>query len=73
MGNTSRKAIAVKRQREFKKALIDEGTTITAFAGELAVHRVHLMRAFRDPSLVSQRIHDAIDALIAKHRRTVAA
>lgn len=59
---------AVKRYRAFRKALIDEGWTVTRFAEELSVSRYHLVRSFREPERASQRVHSAIDSLIAKHR-----
>lgn len=77
MPKMTKKTIPDKRRVAFKKALLDEGMTVTAFAKVIGVHRVHLMSSFRDPAGASQRVHDAIDALIAKHsansRRTVAA
>jgi hypothetical protein len=68
MRNRNRPRDLVKRQRSFKKALIDEGMTVTAFARRLEISRFHLIRAFREPEMVGSRIHDAIDALIAKHQ-----
>lgn len=74
MRNTSRNRAIVKRQREFKKALLDEGITLTEFARRIGVHRVHLGRSLSNPTAASQRVHDAVDALIAKHsRQTIAA
>lgn len=74
MRNSTPPSASVKRYRDFKKALVDEGITLTEFAKRLDIHRVHLSRSFRDPSVASQRIHDAVDAFIAKHSsQTVAA
>ena len=73
MRNTSRARADVKRLREFKKALLDEGITLTAFAKRIDIHRVYLSRALRDPSIASQRVNEAIDALIAKHSASAAA
>ena len=73
MPNNTRKPNRDKRRRAFKKALIDEGTTVTAFAKQIGIHRVHLARSFREPAAASQQVHAAIDALIQKHRRTIAA
>lgn len=67
MPNTMSPRAVVKRTREFKKALLDEGITLTDFAKRIDVHRVYLSRALRDPSIASPRVNDAIDALIAKH------
>lgn len=73
MRNSTQRRAQIKRQREFKKALLDEGITLTAFAKRLDIHRVHLTRSFRDPSAAAQRVHDAVDALIAKHSPVAAA
>ena len=73
MANSTRSRANVKRQREFKKALIDEGLTLAAFAKRLDITPFHLTRAFRTPAAVSQRIHAAIDALIEKHGHSTAA
>ncbi|MCC7196368.1 MAG: hypothetical protein IT356_12515 [Gemmatimonadaceae bacterium] len=57
-----------ERRRAFRKALIDEEITAAAFARErLRITSHHLRRAFTDPPMVAARIHEAIDALIAKH------
>lgn len=74
MANSTRKRVNVKRQREFKKALIDEGITVAAFAKRLKITPFHVSRAFRTPEVVGQWIHAEIDALIEKHGyETVAA
>lgn len=73
MRNTTARRQSVKRQLAFKKALLDEGITLTEFAASLEIHRVHLTRAFREPAAVGQWIHDAIDALIQKHGHSIAA
>lgn len=57
----------VKRRAAFKKALIDERTTVTAFAEKLGIKPQSLNRAFRDPSSVSRHVHDVIDRFIARH------
>lgn len=57
----------VKRRAAFKKALVDEGTTVTAFAERLGITPQSLNRAFRNPRSVSRRVHDVIDRFIAKH------
>jgi hypothetical protein len=68
MTNNTSESPVDKRRRAFKKALLDEGITQKAFAERIGVHPVHVGRAFAAyPGLVSQRVQDQIDALIAKH------
>lgn len=62
------KQALVKRRAAFKKALVDERTTVTAFAEKIGITPQSLNRAFRDPSQASRRVHDVIDQLIAKHK-----
>jgi hypothetical protein len=69
MPKTSDLHPSVKRYRDFRHALIDEQLTATAFAASLGVSRIHIVRSFREPANCAKRIHDAIDALLAKHAR----
>jgi len=73
MANTTKARAYVKRQRAFKKALIDAGVTVAAFAKRLNVTPFHVSRAFRTPEAVGQWIHAEIDALIEKHGHSIAA
>lgn len=73
MRNTTARRRGVKRHLAFKKALLDEGITLTEFARRLDIHRVHLTRSFKEPAAAAQWVHDAVDALLAKHGYAVAA
>lgn len=58
-----------KRLRALRHALDFEESNVTRFASGLGISRNQFYRAFKQPHLVHRRIHDAIDAMIAKHAK----